>query len=209
MKDNDPMIELYKNDLTADLDIGATVAIDTETLGLNPLRDRLCLLQLSTGDGNAHLIQFDGTDYCAPKLKKILTDTSVTKIFHFGRFDIAVIWHYLGALCTPVFCTKIASRLTRTYTDKHGLRDICGELLGIEISKQQQQSDWGAKELTSEQRHYAASDVLYLHRLKEVLERRLAREDRAHLAQASFDYLPHRAELDLSGWDGQDIFAHS
>ena len=203
------MIELYENDLTADLDIGTSVAIDTETLGLNPLRDRLCLLQLSTGDGNAHLIQFDGADYRAPNLKKILTDTKVTKIFHFARFDIAVIWHYLDALCAPVFCTKIASRLTRTYTDKHGLRDICGELLGVEISKQQQQSDWGAKELTSEQRLYAASDVLYLHRLKDVLERRLAREDRAHLAQASFDYLPHRAELDLSGWDGQDIFAHS
>ena len=203
------MIELYENDLTADFDIGTSVAIDTETLGLNPLRDRLCLLQLSTGDGNAHLVQFDGTDYRAPNLKKVLTDTNVTKIFHFARFDIAVIWHYLDVLCTPVFCTKIASRLTRTYTDKHGLRDICGELLGVEISKQQQQSDWGAKELTSEQRLYAASDVLYLHRLKDVLERRLAREDRAHLAQASFDYLPHRAELDLSGWDGQDIFAHS
>ena len=203
------MIELYENDLTADLDIGACVAIDTETLGLNPLRDRLCLLQLSNGDGNAHLVQFDGTDYNAPNLKKILTDPDVTKIFHFARFDIAVIWHYLNALCTPVFCTKIASRLTRTYTDKHGLRDVCGELLGVEISKQQQQSDWGAEELTPEQKLYAASDVLYLHRLKEVLERRLAREDRAHLAQASFDYLPHRAELDLSGWDGQDIFAHS
>ena len=203
------MIELYENDLTADFDIGTSVAIDTETLGLNPLRDRLCLLQLSTGDGNAHLIQFDGANYRAPNLKKILTNTNVTKIFHFARFDIAVIWHYLDVLCTPVFCTKIASRLTRTYTDKHGLRDICGELLGVEISKQQQQSDWGAKELTSEQKLYAASDVLYLHRLKDVLERRLAREDRAHLAQASFDYLPHRAELDLSGWDGQDIFAHS
>ena len=203
------MIELYENDLPADLDIGTNVAIDTETLGLNPLRDRLCLLQLSTGDGNAHLVQFDGSDYRAPNLKKVLTDTNVTKIFHFARFDIAVIWHYLDALCAPVFCTKIASRLTRTYTDKHGLRDICGELLGVEISKQQQQSDWGAKELTSEQKLYAASDVLYLHRLKDVLERRLAREDRAHLAQASFDYLPHRAELDLSGWDGQDIFAHS
>lgn len=209
MKHPDPMIKLYKNDLTTHLDIGRSVAIDTETLGLNPLRDRLCLLQLSTGDGNAHIVQFDGTDYNAPNLKKIITDPDVTKIFHFARFDIAVIWHYLNALCTPVFCTKIASRLTRTYTDKHGLRDVCGELLGVEVSKQQQQSDWGAEELTSEQKLYAASDVLYLHRLKEILERRLAREDRTHLAKASFDYLPHRAELDLSGWGGQDIFAHS
>ena len=203
------MIKLYKNDLTTHLDIGRSVAIDTETLGLNPLRDRLCLLQLSTGDGNAHIVQFDGTDYNAPNLKKIITDPDVTKIFHFARFDIAVIWHYLNALCTPVFCTKIASRLTRTYTDKHGLRDVCGELLGVEVSKQQQQSDWGAEELTPEQKLYAASDVLYLHRLKEILERRLAREDRTHLAKASFDYLPHRAELDLNGWGGQDIFAHS
>ena len=203
------MIEIYENDLTADLDIGKSVAIDTETLGLNPLRDRLCLLQLSTGDGNAHLVKFDGTDYKAPKLKKILTDPDVTKIFHFARFDIAVIWHYLDTVCTPVFCTKIASRLTRTYTDKHGLRDICGELLDVEISKQQQQSDWGAEELSSEQKNYAASDVLYLHRLKDVLERRLARENRAHIAQASFDFLTYRAELDLTGWVEQDIFAHT
>ena len=203
------MIEIYENDLTADLDIGKSVAIDTETLGLNPLRDRLCLLQLSTGDGNAHLVKFDGTNYKAPKLKKILTDPDVTKIFHFARFDIAVIWHYLDTVCTPVFCTKIASRLTRTYTDKHGLRDICGELLDVEISKQQQQSDWGAEELSSDQKHYAASDVLYLHRLKDVLERRLARENRAHIAQASFDFLTYRAELDLTGWVEQDIFAHT
>ena len=209
MKNPDPVIELHENDLTTDLNIGASVAIDTETLGLNPLRDRLCLLQISTGDGNAHIVQFDGTDYNAPNLKKILTDPGVTKIFHFARFDVAVIWHYLNVPCTPVFCTKIASRLTRTYTDKHGLRDLCGELLDVEISKQQQQSDWGAKELTPEQKTYAASDVLYLHRLKDILERRLVREDRTHLAQASFDYLPHRAELDLSGWGEQDIFAHA
>jgi len=209
VKNPDPIIELYQNDLPEGLTFGNSVAVDTETLGLNPLRDRLCVVQLSSGDGNAHLVQFDGTDYSAPNLKKVLLDEDVVKIFHFARFDIAVLWHYLDALCSPVFCTKIASRLTRTYTDRHGLRDLCGELLGVDISKQQQQSDWGAEELSEEQKVYAASDVLYLHRLKEVLERRLVREDRQHLAAASFEFLPHRAELDLTGWSEQDIFSHS
>ncbi len=209
MKNPEPIIELYRNDLPDGLAFGDSVAIDTETLGLNPLRDRLCLVQLSSGDGNAHLLQFDGTDYSAPNLKKILADPEVLKIFHYARFDVAVIWHYLDTLCLPVFCTKIASRLTRTYTDRHGLKDLCGELLGVDISKQQQQSDWGAEELSDEQKAYAASDVLYLHRLKEVLERRLVREDRQHLAAACFEFLPHRAELDLTGWGEQDIFAHS
>ena len=206
---SDNIIKLHKNDIAADLEFGNSVAIDTETLGLNPMRDRLCLLQLSAGDGSAHLVQFDGTDYGAINLKKLLRDQSITKIFHFARFDVAVIWQYLEVLCTPLFCTKIASRLTRTYTDKHGLRELCGELLGIELSKQQQQSDWGVEALSDEQKVYAASDVLYLHQIKEVLERRLIREDREHLAKASFEYLPHRAELDLKGWGEQDIFAHS
>ena len=172
---SDNIIKLHKNDIAADLEFGNSVAIDTETLGLNPMRDRLCLLQLSAGDGSAHLVQFDGTDYGAINLKKLLRDQSITKIFHFARFDVAVIWQYLEVLCTPLFCTKIASRLTRTYTDKHGLRELCGELLGIELSKQQQQSDWGVEALSDEQKVYAASDVLYLHQIKEVLERRIIR----------------------------------
>ena len=204
----EPSIKLHKGDLPDGLTFSQSVAVDTETLGLNPMRDRLCLVQLSAENNEAHLIQFKSSNYHAPNLMKLLSDTNVTKIFHYARFDLAVIQHYLKLTCNPVFCTKIASRLTRTYTDKHGLKDLCGELLGIEISKQQQQSDWGAETLTEEQMFYAATDVLYLHKLKEILERRLNREGRQHLAQASFDFLPTRVELDLSGWSEQDIFSH-
>lgn len=201
-------ITLHKGDLPKGLNFGSSVAIDTETMGLNPARDRLCLLQLSTGDGTAHLVQFAPNSYDAPNLKAMLQDTSITKIFHFGRFDIAAIRAYLGVDCTPVYCTKIASRLARTFTDKHGLKDICKELLGIEISKQQQTSDWGADKLTDEQLSYAASDVLHLHKLREKLDAMLEREGRLHLAQAAYDFLPARAQLDLEGWADVDIFAH-
>lgn len=202
-------VELHREDLPAGIDFGDSVAIDTETLGLNPLRDRLCLIQLSGGDGNSHLVQFDADKYDAPNLKSMLENESVTKIFHFARFDVAVIRQYLDLVCQPVYCTKIASKLTRTYTDKHGLKDLCAELLDVDISKQQQQSDWGAENLSPQQLEYAASDVLYLHRLKEILDRRLARENRTELAQACFEFLPHRAELDLTGWAEHDIFSHS
>ncbi len=185
------------------------VAIDTETLGLNPHRDRLCVVQISPGDGSADVIQIAPGQRQAPNLVRLLGDPSITKIFHFGRFDIAVLFHALGAMAEPVFCTKIASRLTRTYTDRHGLKDICSELLGVNLSKQQQSSDWAAETLTPEQLEYAASDVLYLHRLREVLSGRLARENRASEADACFRFLPTRAKLDLMGWPEEDIFAHS
>ena len=201
-------IQLYQGDIPADLDFGASIAIDSETQGLNLQRDRLCLIQLSAGDGDTHLVQFKAGEYDAPNLKKVLNDQSSTKIFHFARFDLAAIQKYLGVICTPVFCTRIASRLTRTYTDKHGLKDICSELLGIEISKLQQQSDWAAEDLSSEQLEYAAADVLYLHQLMEVFMQRLDRENRSEAAQACFEFLPHRAELDLGGWGSLDIFAH-
>jgi ribonuclease D len=201
-------IHFYQGDLPADLDFGGSIAIDTETQGLNLQRDRLCLIQLSGGDGDAHLVQFKANEYDAPNLKKVLSDPKSVKIFHFARFDIASIQAYLGVSCAPVFCTRIASRLTRTYTDKHGLKDLCAELLGIEISKQQQQSDWAAEELTLGQQEYAAADVLYLHRLMEILKDRLEREGRMENAQACFDFLPHRANLDLEGWGNLDIFAH-
>ena len=202
-------VELYQGDLPAGLDLGESVAVDTETLGLNPQRDRLCLVQLSSGDGNAHLVQLSDGNYDAPNLKRLLEDETITKLFHFGRFDIAMIKRYLGVVCRPVYCTKIASRLSRTYTDRHGLKDLCTELIGVDLSKQQQQSDWGAAELTPEQLEYAASDVLYLHRLKQSLDERLAREGRTALAEACFEFLPHRAELDLAGWEDQDIFSHA
>ncbi len=185
------------------------VAIDTETLGLNPHRDRLCVVQISPGDGSADVIQIAPGQKEAPNLVKLLTDPAITKIFHFGRFDIAVLYHALGAMAEPVFCTKIASRLTRTYTDRHGLKDICAELLGVGLSKQQQSSDWAAETLTSEQLEYAASDVLYLHRLRDALAGRLARENRSAEAEACFRFLPTRAKLDLMGWPETDIFAHS
>jgi ribonuclease D len=199
---------LHKGDLPADVDFGNSVAIDTETLGLNPHRDRLCLMQLSAGDGSSHLVQFAAGEYNAPNLVAMLVDPKVQKLFHFARFDVAVIQQYLGVVCQPVYCTKIASKLTRTYTDRHGLKDLCAELLDVDISKQQQQSDWGAPELSPEQLEYAASDVLYLHRLKDVLDARLARENRTALAEACFSFLPHRAHLDLTGWPDQDIFHH-
>ncbi len=201
-------IHLHHGDLPADLDLGKSVAIDTETMGLNPHRDRLCLVQLSAGDGVSHLVQFARDGYDAPRLRALLSDAQVLKIFHFGRFDIAMLQHYLGVLSRPVYCTKIASRLTRTFTDRHGLKDLCRELLGIELSKQQQSSDWGAPELSDEQLRYAASDVLHLHALKAKLDQMLAREGRQGMAQACFDFLPTRALLDLAGWETEDIFAH-
>ena len=209
MTTQDTKIFLHKNDLPQNLNLGDCIAIDTETLGLNPIRDRLCLMQISSGNGEAHLIQFDGDNYGAPALCQLLSNIEIEKIFHFARFDLAVIKHYLQISCGPVFCTKIASLLTRTYTDKHGLRDLCGELLGIEISKEQQQTDWAAEKLSEDQKYYAATDVLYLHKLKDILLKRLIRENRWHLAEASFNYLPVRVELDLSGWSERDIFSHS
>ncbi|MEM7490739.1 MAG: ribonuclease D [Pseudomonadota bacterium] len=185
------------------------VAIDCETMGLNPHRDRLCLVQLSGGDGHAHLVQIARGQTTAPNLEALLRDTSVLKLFHFGRFDIAAMYHTFGALAAPVWCSKIASRLVRTYTDRHGLKALLSEMLGEDISKLQQTSDWGAETLTPEQKAYAASDVLYLHRLKTALDARLAREDRAEIAQACFDFLPTRAKLDLIGYPETDIFAHS
>lgn len=200
---------LHKGDLPDGLDLGATVAVDSETLGLNTQRDALCIVQLSAGDGDAHLVQLDRASYEAPRLKKLLADPKVLKILHFARFDIAAFKHWLGTETTPVYCTKIASKLCRTYTDRHGLKDLTRELLGIEISKQQQSSDWGAETLSAAQIEYAASDVLYLHALKEKLDQHLKREGRTALAQSCFDFLPARAALDLAGWPEIDIFAHS
>ncbi|SDI81767.1 ribonuclease D [Aliiruegeria lutimaris] len=201
-------IYLYQNDLPDDLDLGSVVAIDCETMGLNPHRDRLCLVQLSGGDGNAHLVQVSKGQTEAPNLARMLTNPKVLKLFHFGRFDIAALYNSFGALAAPVYCTKIASKLVRTYTDRHGLRNLCQELIEIDISKQQQSSDWGAAHLTIAQKEYAASDVLYLHRLREELDRRLEREGRSDIAKACFDFLPTRAKLDLAGWPEIDIFAH-
>jgi ribonuclease D len=201
-------IYLYENDLPAGLEFPNGVAIDSETMGLNPIRDRLCLIQLSSGDGNAHLVQFKDPAYEAPNLKKLLSDPTIDKIFHFARFDIAAIMAYLNVECHPVYCTKTASRLVRTFTDRHSLKELCRELLGIEMSKQQQSSDWGAATLSEDQKAYAASDVLYLHQLREKLDLMLARENRTELAQACFDFLPVRAALDLEGWPDFDIFAH-
>ena len=201
-------IELHHGDLPGDIDLGAIVAIDTETMGLDPNRDRLCLVQLSAGDGNVHLVKFAPGAFDAPNLVRMLSDDSVLKLFHFGRFDIAMLRKYLGVTCRPVYCTKIASKLVRTFTDRHGLKDLCKELIGVDLSKEQQSSDWGAPELTEQQMAYAASDVLHLHALKSRLDELLAREGRMALAQASFDFLPSRAELDLAGWPGTDIFAH-
>lgn len=199
---------LHQGDLPDDLDLGDIVAIDCETMGLNPHRDRLCVVQLSGGDGNAHLVQVAKGQTEAPNLCKLLTDPKVLKLFHFGRFDIAAMYNAFGALTAPVYCTKIASKMVRTYTDRHGLKNLLQELLGVDISKLQQMSDWGAPELTDAQLEYAASDVLYLHQLREKLNERLAREGRTEMAQACFDFLPTRAKLDLAGWPEQDIFAH-
>ena len=200
---------VYKNDLPDDLDLGPVVAIDCETMGLNPHRDRLCVVQLSGGDGNAHLVQISIGQTEAPNLCRLLEDPDVLKLFHFGRFDIAAMFNAFRAVTAPVNCTKIASRLVRTFTDRHGLAKLLQELLNIDISKQQQSSDWGAETLTEAQVDYAASDVLYLHQLREALNVMLEREGRMEMAQACFDFLPMRAQLDLAGWPDTDIFAHS
>ncbi len=202
-------IRLHRGDLPDLARYKSAVAIDTETLGLNPHRDRLCVVQLSPGDGTADVVQIAPGQKDAPNLKKLLADPSVVKIFHYGRFDIAVLSHAFGVMPQPLYCTKIASRLTRTYTDKHGLKDLARELLGIDLSKQQQSSDWGAETLTEPQVAYAASDVLHLHALKDKLDTLLAREGRTDLAEACFRFLPYRARLDLQGWAEEDIFAHS
>ncbi len=199
---------LYQRDLPDDLDLGPIVAIDCETMGLSPWRDRLCLVQMSSGDGDAHLVQLARGQKQAPNLCRMLADPSVLKLFHFGRFDIAAMQNTFGTLATPVYCTKIASKLVRTYTDRHGLKNLLQELLAVDVSKQQQSSDWGADILTNAQIAYAAADVLYLHRLKETLDMMLAREGRSDMAQACFDFLPQRAMLDLAGWPEIDIFAH-
>jgi ribonuclease D len=202
-------IRLHKGDLPEGIRFTGSVAIDTETLGLNPLRDRLCLVQLSAGDGTADIVQIAAGQTSAPRLAALLADRAVTKIFHFARFDIAALEHALGVMAEPIFCTKIASRLTRTYTDRHGLKDLAKELLDVDLSKQQQSSDWAAETLSDAQLAYAASDVLYLHQLRDKLAARLVREGRQELAAACFRFLPTRARLDLMGWGEEDIFAHS
>jgi len=199
---------LYQNDLPDDLDLGPVVAIDCETMGLNPHRDRLCVVQMSGGDGDAHLVQVAKGQTAAPNLCRMLADPEVLKLFHFGRFDIAALLNAFGTLTAPVYCTKIASKLVRTYTDRHGLKNLLDEMASVDISKQQQMSDWGAASLTKAQLSYAASDVLYLHKLRDTLNERLDREGRVDLAQACFDFLPTRARLDLAGWPEIDIFAH-
>lgn len=201
-------ITVHQNDLPAGLNFGASVAVDSETLGLNTFRDKLCVVQLSAGDGDAHLVQLDRSSYDCPNLKALMADPDVLKIFHFARFDVAAFRHYLSVDTMPLYCTKIASKLTRTYTDRHGLKDLCRELLDIDMSKQQQSSDWGAKTLSAAQQEYAASDVLHLHALKERLDSMLAREGRTQMAQRCFDFLPTRVALDLAGWAEEDIFAH-
>jgi ribonuclease D len=201
-------IHLHRGDLPPDVKFPGAVAIDTEAMGLNPHRDRLCLVQLSAGDGVCHLVQFAPGQYAAPNLSALLTDPATLKLFHFGRFDIALMKHYLGALAGPVYCTKIASKLARTFTDRHGLKDLCKDLLNVELSKQQQSSDWGAEELSDEQLRYAASDVLHLHALRARLDDMLAREGRTAFAEAAFEFLPTRALLDLAGWPEIDIFEH-
>jgi ribonuclease D len=201
-------VELSQGDLPDGARFGAAVAIDTETMGLNPHRDRLCLVQLSGGNGDAQIVRFAAGRYEAPRLKALLTDPAVLKIFHFARFDIAVLRQFLGVMPQPIYCTKIASRLCRTFTDRHGLKDLCRELLNVELSKEQQSSDWGAAELTPAQLRYAASDVLHLHALRAKLDEMLAREGRRDMAEACFRFLPTRAQLDLAGWPDEDIFAH-
>lgn len=201
-------ISLYKGDLPDGLDLGNEIAVDTEAMGLNPHRDALCVVQLSAGDGKAHVVQLT-RDFDCPNLKAMLGDTNRLKIFHFARFDIAMMRHWLDVDCAPVWCTKIASKLCRTYTDRHGLKDVAREVAGADLSKAQQSSDWGAETLSDAQLQYCASDVLHLHEIKKGLEAMLEREDRTHLAQACFDFLPIRAELDLEGWPETDIFAHS
>ncbi len=201
-------VEVHHNDLPNGLKLGSTIAIDTETMGLDPHRDRICLAQLSCGEGVVHLVRFSEDDINAPNLASLLSNSEILKIFHFGRFDLAVLRQYIGVMAQSVYCTKIASKLARTYTDRHGLKDLCRELLGIDISKEQQSSDWGAAQLTDKQIEYAAGDVVHLHLIKQKLDEILIREGRHELAQACFDYLPCRAELDLAGWAQVDLFAH-
>lgn len=201
-------IYFHEGDLPHDFDLGSSIAVDSETMGLNPLRDRLCLVQISAGDGDAHIVRFMPGKYSAPNLKNILGDPKVLKILHFARFDIAAIYQYLNVIMTPVYCTKIASKLVRTYTDRHGLKDLCRELIGVELDKVQQSSDWGNETISDAQKSYAASDVLYLHRIKVVLDQMLEREGRTVVAHSSFDYLTTRAKLDLMGFEAMDIFAH-
>jgi ribonuclease D len=202
------LVKLYRGDLPATLDLGREVAIDTETMGLNPHRDKLCLVQLSSGDGDAHLVQIDRETFEAPRLKALLTDPGILKIFHFARFDVAALKVWLGIDATPIYCTKIASKLARTYTDRHGLKDLVREMLGIEMSKQQQSSDWGLPVLSDAQKQYAALDVIYLHEIRSRLDAMLKRENRAELARACFNFVPVRAALDLGGWTEEDVFAH-
>ncbi len=202
-------IKLHKGDLPADIDLGPVVAVDTEAMGLNPHRDDLCVVQLSSGDGTAHVVQLDRPAYDCPNLKALMADPATLKLFHFARFDVAMMRKHLGLVCAPVWCTKIASKLARTYTDRHGLKDVSKEIAGIDMSKAQQSSDWGAADLTDAQLQYAASDVLHLHEIKAGLEAMLVREGRLELAQTCFAFLPTRAELDLAGWENTDIFAHS
>lgn len=202
-------VHYHKGDLPSDVDLGPVVAVDTETLGLSLTRDPLCVVQLSSGDGNAHVVQLDRSSYDCPNLKALLSSPDVLKIFHFARFDVAMVMKYLGVELNPVFCTKIASKLCRTYTDRHGLKDVTRELIGVDMNKQQQSSDWGAETLSDAQLNYAASDVLHLHALRERLTAMLEREGRMEMAQACFDFLPTRARLDLAGWPETDIFAHS
>lgn len=202
-------VHFHEEDLPVDVLAPGIVAVDTEAMGLDPHRDRLCVVQIADGQGDEHLVRFGPhSDYAAPNLRAVLADPARIKLYHFARFDVAMIQQYLGVVAAPVFCTKIASRLVRTYTDRHGLKELVREILGLEISKQQQSSDWGGPELSEAQREYAASDVRYLHRLKDAFDVRLAREGRTDLAQACFDFLPHRAALDLAGWPEIDIFAH-
>ena len=201
-------IKVYKGDLPAHVELGPLVAVDTEAMGLNPRRDNLCLVQLSGGDGNAHLVQLDRTSFSAPRLKSLMEARDVTKIFHYARFDVAMLRQYLGADVGPLYCTKIASRLARTYTDKHGLKDIVKEMLGIDLSKQQQSSDWGSPILSDAQKQYAALDVIYLHEIKARFDQILQREGRMDLAKACFEFVPVRARHDLAGWNEEDVFAH-
>ncbi len=202
-------ISYYQDDLPDDIDLGDVVAVDTEAMGLNTDRDRLCVVQMSAGDGDCHIVHFPKRSYEAPNLERILSNPDVLKLFHFARFDLAILKRYLGVVTKPVYCTKIASRIARTYTDRHGLKDLCQELLGIDLSKQMQSSDWGAPELSEAQLSYASHDVLHLHALRARLDAMLRREGRDHLAGPCFDFLPHRIELDLAGWAETDIFAHS
>ena len=209
MKSKAKSIEVHQGDLPGGLDFGSSVAVDTETLGLKPHRDRLCVVQVSAGGGVCHLVQFPGADYAkADNLRALMVDPGVTKIFHYARFDIATILKYLGVACAPVYCTKIASRLARTYTSSHGLKDVCRELVGVEMNKDQQSSDWAAETLSPQQIEYAAADVLYLHEIRLKLDKMLNREGRDELARACFNFLPTRADLDLAGWGEEDIFSH-